>query len=109
VFWLIITAILLAVFIFLIDEWRVSDDRLFVILLLVEAAIVMLLINISRENLLKVSLTVLISSFSVLLFFLLSNALDIYPDFFEEILLPLSLALIIPSGTITLLKLVWKK
>ena len=31
------------------------------------------------------------------------------PDFFEEILIPLLLALIIPSGAMTLLKLVWKK
>ena len=97
VFWLIVSVILLSLLIFLISDWMVSDDRLFVLMLLVEASIVMLLLNISRENLMKVLLTVLISSFAVLLLFLISNTLDMYPDFFEEILIPLLLALIIPS------------
>ena len=109
VFWLIITVILLALLIFLISDWKVSDDRLFVFMLLTEAAIVMLLLNISKDKLMKVALTVLICSFAVLLLFLVSSTLDMYPDFFEEILIPLLLALIIPSGAIALLKLVWKK
>ena len=57
----------------------------------------------------KVLLTVLISSFAFLLLFSLSSILGIYPDFFEEILIPLLLALIIPSGAMVLLKLIWKK
>ena len=50
VFWLIVTVILFALFIFLLDGWKVGDDWLFVIMLLVEAAIVMLLLNLSRKN-----------------------------------------------------------
>jgi hypothetical protein len=57
----------------------------------------------------KVLLTVLISSVSALLLFSISSMLGIYPEFFEGILIPLLLALIIPSGTMTLLKLVWRK
>jgi hypothetical protein len=50
VFWLIVTVILLALLIFLLDGWRVSDDRLFVFMLLAEAAVVMLLLNVSKKN-----------------------------------------------------------
>jgi hypothetical protein len=50
VFWLIVSIILLVVLIVLSDGWKVGDDWLFVIMLLVEAAIVMLLLNISRKN-----------------------------------------------------------
>jgi hypothetical protein len=57
----------------------------------------------------KVLLTVLISSFAVLLLFSVSSMLGIYPDFFEEILVPLLFALIIPSGALVLFKLIWKK
>ena len=78
-------------------------------MLLVEAAIVMLLLNISRKNWMKVLLTVLVSSFAALLLFMISSAWGIYPDFFGEILGPLLLALIIPSGAMVLFKLIWKK
>ncbi|MBQ5945277.1 hypothetical protein IJL65_02525 [bacterium] len=75
----------------------IGDDRLFVLMLLIGASIVMLLINIPKENLMKVLLTVLVSSFSVLLLFLLASILGISPDFFEGVLLPLLFALIIIS------------
>lgn len=109
IFWLIVSIILLVVLIVLSNGWKVGDDWLFVIMLLVEAAVVMLLLNLSRKNWMKVLLTVLISSVSALFLFSISSMLGIYPDFFEEILIPLLLALIIPSGAMTLLKLVWKK
>ena len=108
IFWLIVSVILLAVFIFLISDWMIGDDRLFVLMLLIGASIVMLLINIPKENLMKVLLTVLVSSFSVLLLFLLASILGISPDFFEGVLLPLLFALIIISWPMVLLKLIWK-
>ncbi|MBO7095145.1 hypothetical protein J6V86_03060 [bacterium] len=97
IFWLIVTVILLALFIFLLNGWKVGDDWLFALLILMEAAIIMLLLNASKENLMKISLTVLVFSLAVLLLFVVSGALDIEPDFFVEILVPLLFVLIIPS------------
>lgn len=109
VFWLIVSVILLALLILLMNGWKVGDDWLFVLLILVEAAIIMLLLNASKENLMKISLTVLVFSLAVLLLFVVSGALNIEPDFFVGILVPLLFALIIPSWIIVLLKLIWKK
>lgn len=50
IFWLIVSVVLLAVLIRLLDGRKLNDDRLFVMLLLVEAAVVMLLLNLSRKN-----------------------------------------------------------
>lgn len=109
VFWLIVSVILFAVLIRLLNGWKVGDDRLFVIMLLLEAAIVMLLLNLSRKSWMKALLTILISCFAVLFLFVLAGMLDISPDFFVGVLMPLLFALIIPAGAMTLLKLVWKK
>ena len=109
VFWLIVSVILFAILIRLLADWKVADDRLFLIMLLVAAAIVMLLLNLSRKNWMKVLLTVLVSSFALLLLFVLAGMLDISPDFFEGVLLPLLFALIIISWPMVLLKLIWKK
>lgn len=78
-------------------------------MLLAEAAVVMLLLNVSKKNWMKVLLTILISCLAVFFLFSISSTLGIYPDFFEELLIPLLLAFIIPSGAMVLLKLVWKK
>ena len=109
VFWLIVSIVLLVLLVILLDGWKVGDDRLFLIMLLVEAAVVMFLLNLSKKNWMKILLTILISSVAALFLFSLSSMLGIYPDFFEEIFIPLLLALIIPSGAMVLLKLVWKK
>lgn len=109
VFWLIVSVILFAILIRLLDDWKIADNRLFVVMLLVGAAIVMLLLNLSKKNWMKVLLTVLISSFALLLLFVLAGMLDISPDFFVGVFLPLLFTLIIISGAMVLLKLIWKK
>ena len=82
---------------------------MFLVMLLLEWAIIMFLFSISRKTWVKIPLTILIAWFSILWLSLVLHFLYIDSDILEEIFVPLALSVIVPTTIVTLLKLVRKK
>ena len=108
VFWLIISVILLALLFYLMDDWKLDDERLGVMLLMFTITFTVFLFNISRGKGVKLPLTILICAFAVYLLCAVADGLYIDSYVTEDLFMPLSISLLVPSWAATLLRLVWK-
>lgn len=90
------------------DDWKIDDERLGILLLFFTIAFIIFLFNATRGKWVKLPLTVLICAFAVYFFCLVADGLYMDSYITEDILMPLSISLLIPSWTATLLRLVWK-
>ena len=108
IFWLIISVILLALLFYLMDDWKLDDERLGIMFLVFSITFTVFLFNASCGKGVKLPLTLLICAFAVYLLCAVADGLYIDSYLTEDLLMPLSLSLLIPSWAATLLRLVWK-